>query len=443
MENMRKNKKPGYRQTKIGLIPNDWEVKKLSELGIFLKGKGILKEQLAETGLPCVRYGEIYTTHDFVIKEFRSFINDEVAKESEPIFHNDILFAGSGETLEEIGKAVAYIGDEEAYAGGDVVILRTRKNASSEYLSYILNTDVAGRQKRRFGQGHSVVHIYARDLSELLAPIAPLPEQQKIAHILSTWDKAIEKTEQLIEQKQQLKKGLMQQLLTGKLRFKEFVKSKKMKKSKLGLVPDDWEVVNIKEIGKVGAGGTPSTTKREYWGGDIRWMNSGELNLKYVHEVAGRITQEGLNNSSAKFLPKYCVLIGLAGQGKTRGTAAINMVELSTNQSVAFIGPDSKKVYYHFLFYNLDFRYEELRKLSTGEGGRGGLNLDIIKNLKIAKPSLVEQKKIVSILSILDMGIHKLQFQLNQFREGKKGLMQKLLTGEVRIKKLKKYGTIR
>jgi len=239
MENMRKNKKPGYRQTKIGLIPNDWEVKKLSELGIFLKGKGILKEQLAETGLPCVRYGEIYTTHDFVIKEFRSFINDEVAKESEPIFHNDILFAGSGETLEEIGKAVAYIGDEEAYAGGDVVILRTRKNASSEYLSYILNTDVAGRQKRRFGQGHSVVHIYARDLSELLAPIAPLPEQQKIAHILSTWDKAIEKTEQLIEQKQQLKKGLMQQLLTGKLRFKEFVKSKKMKKSKLGLVPDD------------------------------------------------------------------------------------------------------------------------------------------------------------------------------------------------------------
>ncbi|MCA6419875.1 MAG: restriction endonuclease subunit S [Cytophagales bacterium] len=241
-------KMKGYKQTKLGRIPMEWEVRKLGDLGGFLKGKGILKEQLSEKGLPCIRYGEIYTIHDFVIKEFHSFISKEVAKESQPIFHNDILFAGSGETLEDIGKAVAYIGKEEAYAGGDVVILRTGKKNHSEYLSYVLNTDTANRQKRKLGQGHSVVHIYASDLADLIVPVPPLPEQQKIARILSTWDKAIEKTELLIAQKQQLKKGLMQQLLTGKVRFKEFVKSKKMKKTRLGLIPEDWEVMVLSDL---------------------------------------------------------------------------------------------------------------------------------------------------------------------------------------------------
>jgi type I restriction enzyme S subunit len=132
-----KSRKEGFKQTQIGKVPMEWEVKKLSELGSFLKGKGILKEQLSESGLPCIRYGEIYTTHDYIIKEFHSFISKEVAKESQPIFHNDILFAGSGETLEDIGKAVAYVGNGEAYAGGDIVILRTEKKCDAKYLAYV------------------------------------------------------------------------------------------------------------------------------------------------------------------------------------------------------------------------------------------------------------------------------------------------------------------
>ncbi|MCD8529373.1 MAG: restriction endonuclease subunit S [Flavobacterium sp.] len=92
-------------------------------------------------------------------------------------------------------------------------------------------------------------------------------------------------------------------------------------------------------------------------------------------------------------MPKNCVLIGLAGQGKTRGTAAINTIELCTNQSVASIFPNEEKFIPKFLFYNIDNRYEELRKLSTGEGGRGGLNLQIIKGLLFNYPSLQEQQK--------------------------------------------------
>lgn len=205
------------------------------------------------------------------------------------------------------------------------------------------------------------------------------------------------------------------------------------KKTKLGWIPDDWDIVNISDVGAVTAGGTPSTRAPSYWDGDIRWMNSGELNLKYVYEVEGRITRDGLKNSSARLLPKHCVLIGLAGQGRTRGTVAVNMVELCTNQSVAAIA-SGDKVFYHFLFYNLDSRYDELRKLSTGEGGRGGLNLAIIRNIQIALPPLPEQRKIALILSTWDRAIEKTEQLIAQKQQIKKGLMQQLLTGKMRFK---------
>uniref|UniRef100_UPI0030C840F6 restriction endonuclease subunit S n=1 Tax=Yeosuana marina TaxID=1565536 RepID=UPI0030C840F6 len=164
------------------------------------------------------------------------------------------------------------------------------------------------------------------------------------------------------------------------------------KKTKLGWIPDSWSVKRIDSIAKTSAGGTPSTRVKAYWNGNVLWMNSGDLNKKIINEVEGRITEIGLKESSAKLVPINSVLVGLAGQGKTRGTAAINKVELSTNQSVAFIVPNSDLVYYKYLYFNIDSRYEELRRLSTGDGGRGGLNLKLINGFKIYIPSKVEQK---------------------------------------------------
>jgi len=155
-----------------------------------------------------------------------------------------------------------------------------------------------------------------------------------------------------------------------------------------------WEVTTVGRISNaVIAGGTPSTSENNFWGGSIRWMNSGELNFKKVYEVQGRITDEGLNNSSTKLIPPRCVLIGLAGQGKTRGTVAMNLVELCTNQSIAAIFPDESIFNSEFLYHDLDRRYFELRRLSAGGEGRGGLNLQIIKSLTVILPSLPEQKK--------------------------------------------------
>lgn len=201
-----------------------------------------------------------------------------------------------------------------------------------------------------------------------------------------------------------------------RLRFPEFLKSEIWVENTIGNISPN-----------ITAGATPSTTEPKYWGGDVRWMNSGELNLKKVYEVQGRITQLGLNNSSTKILPKRCVLVGLAGQGKTRGTVAMNFVELCTNQSIAAIHPNESIFISDFLYHNLDNRYDELRRISAGDGGRGGLNLQIIKNLKIHLPKdKKEQQKIADCLSSIDELITAESKKLDALRIYKKGLMQQL-----------------
>ncbi len=215
------------------------------------------------------------------------------------------------------------------------------------------------------------------------------------------------------------KKDKAMPALVPKLRFPEFRDLQNWSETNVGRISDT-----------VTAGGTPSTSEKRFWGGDIRWMNSGELNDKKVSEVQGRITREGLSNSSTKVIPPRCVLIGLAGQGKTRGTVAMNLVELCINQSIAAIYPNNSAFNSDFLYHDLDKRYDELRRLSAGGEGRGGLNLQIIKSLKVALPSLPEQQKIAECLSSVDELLAAQARKLDALKTHKKGLMQQLIPRE-------------
>lgn len=202
--------------------------------------------------------------------------------------------------------------------------------------------------------------------------------------------------------------------------------------TEVGIIPEDWKIKKIGEFTTVTSGGTPSTKIKEYWNGEIRWMNSGELNLKRICEVEGRITELGLKFSSTKVVPKHSVLIGLAGQGKTRGTAAINYVDLCINQSIGALLPSP----FHcseYLYQNLDNRYDELRRLSAGDGGRGGLNLKILRNIIIPLPPLPEQQAIAEALSDVDNLIISLEKLIEKKQKIKQGTMQELLTGKRRL----------
>jgi type I restriction enzyme, S subunit len=204
------------------------------------------------------------------------------------------------------------------------------------------------------------------------------------------------------------------------------------KQTDVGVIPKDWRIRKIGDFTNCAAGGTPSTLRSDYWGEGFRWMNSGELNLKVVSDVEGRITPLGLKESSTRLIPPKCILIGLAGQGKTRGTVAINTVELCTNQSIAAIFPNNDFVS-KWLYYNLDNRYLELRGMSTGDSGRGGLNLTIIRSIYVAFPDYKEQELIAEVLTDSDSLIQALENLISKKRNIKQGTMQELLTGNIRL----------
>ncbi|PIR66895.1 MAG: restriction endonuclease subunit S, partial [Parcubacteria group bacterium CG10_big_fil_rev_8_21_14_0_10_36_14] len=147
-------------------IPKEWQLTKLADIGVFSKGAGIAKEELSENGHNAIRYGELYTRYNVKINKIYSFISDKIIPLTKKIKYGDILFAGSGETIDEIGKSATYLLKEDCYAGGDVIIF-SPKNANSLFLSYFLNFGEGRKKLRELGQGQSIVHIYKSDMEEI------------------------------------------------------------------------------------------------------------------------------------------------------------------------------------------------------------------------------------------------------------------------------------
>ena len=192
-----------------------WKEVRLGEIGFFFKGKGVSKNKIIDKGFKCLTYGDLYTKYDFIIKDVKSFIDKETALISQEIRYGDICFAGSGETLEDIGKCATFIDDEIGYAGGDIIVFRTKQNPIT--MSYLLNSDIVKKQKTKMGQGHSVVHIYSSQLEKLEVSLPSITEQNAIAQILDTAHQELKLYEQKLQLLQAQKKTLMQKLLTGEV----------------------------------------------------------------------------------------------------------------------------------------------------------------------------------------------------------------------------------
>ena len=171
-----------------------------------------------------------------------------------------------------------------------------------------------------------------------------------------------------------------------------------------------WPVKRIGDICDVMTGGTPSKGNPEYFeGGKIRWLVSGDIHRKEIVDCEGRITQLGLENSNAKYLPVNSVLIALNGQGRTRGTVAMLRTEATCNQSLVSIYPKNRKeVLPEYVYVNLDGRYEEIRRITGDDGNdRRGLNMALVKSIEIPVAPLGEQKRIVKMLGLAFRGIDK------------------------------------
>jgi type I restriction enzyme S subunit len=407
----------GYKMSEVGVIPEDWEVNELGELGSFSKGKGIRKDEVVSEGLPCIRYGEIYTIHNDYIKSFKSFITQSLANESIEIENGDLLFAGSGETAEEIGKCVAFVGNERVFAGGDIVILRPSININSLFLGFLLNHPIVLRQKVRMGQGDAVVHINGKNLSEIQIPLPPLPEQQAIAVALSDVDALITALEQLISKKRNIKQGAMQQLLTGKKRLPGF--------------GGEWEVTKLGEIcNKFLNGGTPSTQKAEYWNGNIPWISGADIVHQKITEIRRFISEDAVKNSSTNIVEKgNLLLVTRTGVGKM----TIAPFDIAISQDLTGVYIKNNELNTKFLFCYFDFNSAVLKNLNQGTS-IAGITRETLTSTPISiPPTIKEQQAIAQIFSDIDAEIEALEQKRDKYKTIKQGMMQELLTGKTRL----------
>ncbi len=187
------------------------------------------------------------------------------------------------------------------------------------------------------------------------------------------------------------------------------------------LCPDGVEYKKLGEVAKCYSGATPKTGVAAYWeNGTIPWMNSGEVNSGRVFQTEKKITQAGFESCSTKMVPPHTVVIALAGQGKTRGTVAITEIELCTNQSLCAVEVNESIVNSYFLWHYLRGQYQTLRKISSGDGTRGGLNQIMIRNFEIPVPPIEVQSKIVEILDNFTELEAELEAQLEAELEARK-----------------------
>ena len=199
------------------------------------------------------------------------------------------------------------------------------------------------------------------------------------------------------------------------------------KQTELGLIPEDWEVKKFNKFSKFYSGGTPLTSKSEYYGGEIPFIKSGEI---YYDRTEQFLTQEGLNNSSAKLVYRGDLLYALYGANS--GEVAISQLEGAINQAILCIQQNKDEAETIYLYNYLKLEKSNIINKFL-QGGQGNLSADIIKNLQIPLPPLPEQKKIADCLSTWDVAIEKQNALINALTQRKKALMQQLLTGKKRL----------
>ena len=294
----------GYKDTKIGRIPKDWDVVKLGETCEFYRGQPFAKSEIDKNGIhECIHYGELFTVYSEIIRTIQSKTNSEVIRASK---FGDVLMPSSDVT--PIGLATAsVINKDGVLIGGDVNIIRPILKLNSNYLSYLINHEK--KKIIRLISGTNVKHIYNRNIKTLLYALPPFSEQQKIAEILSTVDEQISNTQAIIDKSKELKKGLMQKLFSEGIGHTEF------KDTKIGRIPQDWDVIKLNDyVLKVGSGVTPKGGSSVYLKEGIPLVRSQNVlyGKLYLDDVAciGEPQYQKMKNSQ---LQEHDVLLSISG----------------------------------------------------------------------------------------------------------------------------------
>ena len=288
------------------------------------------------------------------------------------------------------------------------------KKYDKQFIFQSINLPIFRKQAIRLSTGSTRKRIGLSELKKISFTLPPLPEQQKIASFLSSVD---EKLQQLTKKKdllEEYKKGVMQQIFTQELRFKD----------DNGNNYPDWEEKKLGELCEFAkSGGTPKSTNKEYYNGNIPFLSISDMTKqgKYLNYATKSISEEGVSNSSSWIVPVNTIIYSMYA---SVGFVAINKIPIATSQAVINLGLNSN-CNTEFIYYNL----VEIKKIIhrfIETGTQGNLNAQTVKNLKIELPCLKEQDKIANFLSSLDSKIDLVSTQIENTNAFKKGILQQM-----------------
>ena len=378
---------------------DDWKTHKLKNICYINPKSSNLNDKFYYIDLECVQYGRL---------KYIQCINklEAPSRAQRVLLPQDILFQ-SVRAYQKNSYFFKKENDIQTVASTGHAQLRTKKELSL-YIYYYLYFQKFINKVNKLSTGTSYPAINSTDLGMININIPSFQEQEKIANFLSTVDKKIENLENTITSLENQKKGLLQQIFSQKLRFKD----------KNGNNYPNWEKKKLGDITTSYSGGTPSVNVKDYYNGTIPFIKSGEIHNSFTETF---ITETGLNSSSAKLVKKGDLLFAL--YGATSGDTSISKINGAINQAILCVRSTTLNL--HYLYQLLNFYRNKLLSIYL-QGGQGNFSATIFKNLIFNFPCLEEQTKIADFLSAFDRKLENQKAQLEHWQQIKKGLLQQM-----------------
>ena len=409
----------------LGEVPAHWEVRRLGQIGAFSKGRGGSKEDEQQSGVPCIRYGDLYTTHQYFIHQSRSFIAQARSLRYTLIKWGDVLFAASGETTEEIGKSAVNLIRSEVRCGGDIILFRPNREISPKFLGYATDSQPAIAQKALMGRGFTVVHIYTSQLKRLSLALPPFREQADIARFLDHMDRRIQKyiraKEKLIVLLDEYKQTLIHQAVTGQTDVRTGEPYPEYKESGvdwLGRIPKHWQNPRLRSLVDINTGGR-DTINREDKG-------------RYPFFVRSQ-TVERINTWS---FDGEAVLTAGDGVGVGKVFHYANEKFDYHQRVYKFSGFRAILGRFFFHYFRSTLRHEVLQ--GTAKSTVDSLRLPMLQNFPIALPPWHEQTAIVQYLEHAPRNIDSttvgIQRSIDLFQEYRARLIADVVTGKLDVR---------
>ena len=401
--------KEGYKQTEVGVIPEDWECLQLGDVGKSIIGLTYKPSDVSDWGILVLRSSNI---DDNVLKFDDNVFVDLSVSENLITRKGDILICVRNGSRDLIGKCAIIEEESEGHTFG--AFMSIFRSSLGGYLFNVFQSDIIKKQINRH-LGATINQITNRSLNSFYVPIPESKKEQKaIATALSDMDGLINSLSKLIEKKKNIKQGAMQELLTGKKRLDGF--------------SGEWVEVKVSSFGEIITGSTPPTNNHEYWNGEIPWVTPTDIkDKKYIYKSERNITKKGL--SVIRQLKANSILVTcIASIGKNAILKNVGACNQQINAIIPNISHASDFIYYLF---------ENNKQYLQSKAGITATNI-VSKNifsemLFIVPPTIEEQTAIATILSDMDSEIENLQTKLDKYKAIKQGMMQELLTGRIRL----------